>query len=217
MRFLFHLLLFCVLLPAGSWAQEAATKTAALYENHFTETPLGKPPKEFLVLEGKFVVSEVEGNKVLQLPGEPLETFGVLFGPSQKEGLCVSARIQSEATRRTFPSFGVGLNGVSGPRLLVSPSKKAIEIHRGTEVKVSAKYDWKSGSWTQVRLQIMKTPEGKWRVMAKAWPDGESEPAEWVVYDDEKEPPNGRPSIWGTPYSGKRILFDDLAVTPAAE
>lgn len=209
------ILLFLALLPRGIEAQESATKTVPLYENHFTDAPLGKPSKEFLILEGKFVVSEVDGNKVLELPGEPLETFGILFGPNQKEGLCVSARIFSEATRRTFPSFGVGLNGVSGPRLLVEPAKKAIEIHRGTEEKVTARYDWKSGTWTQLRLQIVKISEGKWRVMAKVWPEGEAEPAEWVVYDDEKEPPNGRPSVWGTPYSGKRILFDDLVVIPA--
>lgn len=211
----FSFSLILTLLISGAEAQESATKTAVLYENHFTDAPSGKPSKEFLILDGKFVVSEVDGNKVLELPGEPLETFGILFGPNQKEGLCVTARIQSESKRRTFPSFGIGLNGVSGPRLLVEPAKKAIEIHRGTEEKVTAKYDWKSGTWTQLRLQIVKIAEGKWRVMAKVWPEGETEPAEWLVYDDEKEPPNGRPSVWGTPYSGKRILFDDLVVTPA--
>ncbi len=209
------LVCMCVFLTGSAWAQEAATQTAVLYKNHFTGTPLGKPPKEFLILQGKFVISEVEGNQVLELPGEPLETYGVLFGPNQKEGLCVTARIQSESVKRLYPSFGVGLNGVSGPRLLVSPAKKNIEILRGNEVKTSSPYEWKSGSWTQLRLQIKKTSENKWRVMGKVWPGGGQEPGEWMVYDDEKEPPNGRPSVWGIPLSGKRILFDDLVVTAA--
>src|SRR3990172_11537776 len=111
MRILSLVLLSSMIL-SSSHSQDAATKTAALYENHFTDTSLGKPPKEFLILDGKFVVSEVDGNKVLELPGEPLETYGVIFGPNKKEGICVGARIQSESTRRTFPSFGLGLNGV---------------------------------------------------------------------------------------------------------
>lgn len=210
---LLFLVCLCVSLMGSASAQEAATTTAALFENHFTETPLGKPSKEFMILQGKFVVSEIEGNKVLELPGEPLETYGVLFGPNQKEGLCVSARIQSDSLKRLYPSFGIGLNGISGPKLLVLPARKVIEIQRGPEAKVSARYDWKPGSWTQLRLQVLKVSEGKWRIMGKAWTEGEPEPAEWILYDDAKEPPNGRPSLWGTPYSGQRILFDDLMVT----
>jgi hypothetical protein len=37
---------------------------------------------------------------------------------------------------------------------------------------------------------------------------------EWMISLDEKSPPPaGRPSIWGSPYSGTPIRFDDLMVT----
>ncbi len=37
---------------------------------------------------------------------------------------------------------------------------------------------------------------------------------EWMISLDEKAPPHeGRPSIWGSPYSGTPIRFDDLMVT----
>ena len=53
---------------------------AVLYQNNFTTNEIGKLPDEMLLLDGGFAVQEVAGNKVLQLPGAPLETFGVLFG-----------------------------------------------------------------------------------------------------------------------------------------
>ena len=68
----------------------------------------------------------------------------------------VAARAQSDRKGRLYPSFGVGLNGVSGYRLLCSPNKREIELTKGDEVKASKPYKWKAGSCTRFRLQIRK-------------------------------------------------------------
>src|SRR5262245_56090812 len=61
--------------PAG------AAETNVIYQNNFEKAEVGKLPDEFLVLDGAFAIKEEAGNKFLELPGAPLDTFGMLFGP----------------------------------------------------------------------------------------------------------------------------------------
>src|SRR6266705_1564487 len=68
-------------LAFGTFAQQAKP----LYENDFEQAALDKVPDDFLVLDGQFTVKEEGGNKFLELPGAPLDTYGVLFGPTEKE------------------------------------------------------------------------------------------------------------------------------------
>ncbi len=158
-------------------------------------------------------MKDFEGKKVLELPGSPLDTFGVLFGPATKAGACVTADIFSAAKGRRYPVFGVGLNGVAGYKLKIAPAKGALEIHKGDDVLATVPFDWKPGSWTMMRLRVR--PEGDhWRIEGKAWPKAASEPADWMIGADEKtHPADGRASIWGSPYSGMPIRFDDLLLT----
>jgi hypothetical protein len=200
-------------------AQENKAQAAAkpLYENNFEKAAVNSVPEEMLVLDGAFAVKQEGDNKFLELPGAPLDTFGALFGPTEKEGLAVSARVFGTGKGRRFPTFGVGLNGVNGYKLQVSASKKSIELFRGEEVKASVPYEWESGKWTHLRLQIRKTKDGEWSVSGKVWVAGSAEPARPAIEAVEKEEPlPGRSSIWGSPYSGTPIGFDDLRVAPAS-
>src|SRR2546429_3315512 len=189
-----------------------------LYENDFEKADLNKVPDDFLVLDGQFAVKEEGGNKFLELPGAPLDTFGVLFGPTEKEGNAVSARMFGTGKSRRYPTFAVGLNGqgTSAYKLQVSPAKKALELFKGDEVKARMPYEWQSGAWTRLCLQVRKVKDGGWKVEGKAWKDGGKEPSAWMVSFDEKEQPvAGRASIWGSPYATTPIRFDDLLVYPA--
>ncbi len=182
----------------GRLEQDRANSARAarvVYANEFAAFAPGSVPDEFLVLNGDFRVQAIEGNKCLVLPGTPLETFGLLFGPAAVEGLDVSARIQSESKGRLRPTFGIGLNGVGGFRLVVTPSKRVAELYRGAE---------DSGDRT-------------WRVDSKVWQDGSDEPDDWAMsHETTTEPIPGRPSLWGSPFSGKPIRYDDLEVRSLA-
>ncbi len=196
----------------------AAQDAKPVYENNFEKAELDKVPADFLVLDGAFEVKADGGNKFLELPGAPLDTFGVLFGPTEKDGLAVSARIFGTLKGRRFPSFGVGLNGVGGFRLLVSPAKKLVELYKGDDVKLTAPFEWQTGVWAKLKLQLRKVKDGEWKVEGKVWPESAKEPAAWTItFDETAETPAGRPSIWGNPFSGTPIRFDDLVVTPVAK
>ena len=201
-------------LTFGAFAQQAKL----LYENDFEKAVLDKVPDDFLVLDGQFAVKEEGDNKFLELPGAPLDTFGLLFGPTEKEDTAVSARIFGTGKGRRYPTFAVGLNGqgTSAYRLQVSPAKKALELFKGDEVKASVPYEWQSGTWARLRLHVRKVKDGQWTVEGKAWTD--KEPSAWLLsFDESEQPVAGKASIWGSPYATTPIRFDDLKVASATD
>jgi hypothetical protein len=188
-------------------------QNSVLFENNFEKETVGKVPENFLVLDGGFAVKEEAGNKFLELPGSPLDSYSVQFGPTDSSNIVVSARINSTAKGRRFPTFGVGLNGIAGYRLQLSPARKSLELYKGDTAKTSAPFDWNSGHWLNLRLQIRATNPSEWKVEGKVWSAENPEPSNWMVAIDEKEVPvSGRPSVFGSPFGGTPIQFDDLRV-----
>src|SRR6266850_2193847 len=186
-------------------------QNSVLYENNFEKEQIGKVPENFLVLDGGFAVKEEGGNKFLELPGSPLDSYSVQFGPTESSNIVVSARINSTAKGRRFPTFGIAINGIAGYRLQLSPAKKLLELYKGDSAKTNAPFDWNSGHWLNFRLQIRATNPGEWRVEGKVWNPDNPEPSAWMISFDEKEVPVcGRPSVFGSPFAGTPIQFDDL-------
>ena len=205
--------LFLALACSGLAAEPASQPR---YANDLQKAEPEKLPADFMVMSGGFLVKEQEGNRFLELPGSPLDTFGLLFGPTEATGLSASARFFGTKQGRKYPTFAVSVNGVGGYRLQVSPGKKALEIYKGEEPRASVPLEWQSGEWTSLRLQLRKAKSG-WLIEGKAWLSGGPEPANWtIVLEEAQEPPSGRAGIWGSPYSGTPILFDDLVVATAA-
>lgn len=192
----------------------ASVHAQTLYENNFEKAQVGKVPEDFMVLDGGFTVKEENGNKLLELPGAPLDSFAVQFGPAQTENVAVSARIKGAGKGRRFPTFGIGLNGTAGYKLQVSPGKRLLELYKDQDLKASAAYEWKSGQWTNLRLQLVKVQDAKWKVEGKVWVAAEAEPEKWLISFEETEAPSaGRASLFGSPFSGVPIQFDDLVVS----
>lgn len=191
----------------------AAEKT--LFKTDFSDGETGKVPETLMVLDGGFGVVDVGGNKVLELPGAPLDTFGVLFGPAGTTNMSISAKIHGTIKGRRGPTFGVGLNGVAGHKLMVAPMKKALEIRKEDSVVATVPFDWKSDSWTSLKLQLTEVKPGTWKLQGKAW-SGAEEPKEWQVSTETTAAPSsGKASVWGNPFAGTPIQFDDIVVSEA--
>jgi len=189
------------------------TFAAPAYENDFSTTEIGQVPDDFLVLDGQFAVREHDGNRVLELPGTPLETYGVLFGPAARHGQGIYARIHSTSRGRRFPAFAVSLGGVSGIRLEVAAAKKTLELLQGEQTIASVPWEWTTGTWTHLRLQLRKLADDSYLYQGRAWIDGTPEPSEWVItLKRSEEPIPGRPGIWGKPFAGTPIRYDELKV-----
>jgi|APTNR8051073442_1049403.scaffolds.fasta_scaffold15681_3 hypothetical protein len=174
----------------------------------------GEPPKEDVyVVEGKFAVATVSGSKVLQIdPAELVDATAQLAvsgaGPSM-----VQAKVFASKAGRSYPRFGVGVHGMSGHRLMMNPARKVVELLKGDEVIASAPVTWTSEAWVHLKLEASKGDGDTWKIAGKVWAADATEPTEPTVQaDDAKLKGQGKASLWGAPYSGTPILFDDLNV-----
>ena len=189
-----------------------------LYQTNFEKTKTGEVPEDFLVLDGDFAVKQSNGNKYLELPGAPLDAFGFMFGPSARHGNEISARMFGTKKGRRYPVFGVALNGVNGYRLQVAPAKRAIELLKGSAVVAKVPFRWGGGEWLRLALRVEQTGAAEWTVSGRVWADGKKAPAKpTITHKEAKEPRNGKPSIWGSPYSGTPIRYDDIVVKKTAK
>lgn len=190
----------------------AADAPKPLFSENFDSAATGKLPEGFKVLAGGFAVQQDGSARFMELPGAPLDTFGVLFGPSEKPPLSASAKILGTKTGRKFPAFGVSIGGAGGYRLQVSAAKKALEVFKGDEARASVPFEWTSGTWTQLRIQVRPSGTGS-IVEGKAWSAGSAEPKEWLIKHEAPEAAaTGQAGVWGNPFSGTPIRFDDLVV-----
>jgi hypothetical protein len=199
----------------------AGTKPPAAggsYATDFSKMPVGKPTgDELFILNGAFAVVDAGGgDKALELPGDPLDTFGVLFGPEGQQAAEVAARVHGTSAGKLFPEFGVGANDSGGWKLWVLPGQNAVVLRKKEDEMARASFAWASGTWTHLKLRVAPAEGGKWTVQGKAWAGGAKEPEAWTVTaTDAAAPPAGRASVWGQPYAGTPIRFDDLSVVPS--
>lgn len=194
-----------------------AQATGPLYQNDLQKLQSGKLPDEFLVLGGEFSLVKDADNVVIELPAEPIDAFGLLYGPTIKnEGAVASARVFGTKKGRRAPAFGVGVFGISGYKLRLSPAAGNLEILRDENIQADVPFEWKSESWTRLKIQARPVENGQWKVQGRAWPDGEKEPDTWQIeWTDKEAPPSGRASLIGAPYSGTPLRFDDLMADKA--
>lgn len=191
---------------------------APSFSENFDQMPPGKPPKEkILIIAGEFEVKDLGGgNRVLELPGDPLESFGAMFGPAESILIDVRAKVWAATTGKRYPEFGIGAADVSGYRLLLLPRQKRLVIRKADMEVATATCDtWASETWTAFRLTV--EPAGNaWRVTGLAWPANSDESkAAKVVFEEPEKPAPGHGSVWGMPFSSKPIRFDDIEVRVA--
>lgn len=194
----------------------AASAPPRQYTNTFESLPPGKVPEDIMVLDGTFTIANVEGNKCLELSGDPVGEFGALLGPALGPAIDVKTRIWAAASGKRFPEFGIGAGDAGGFKLFVAPGRHIIELRAGEDTRASAPVQWKSGTWTWLRLRI--EPRGKqgWLIAGKVWPSDQKEPDPWTLSTQATSaPPGGRVSVWGETFSEQPIRFDDVSASVA--
>lgn len=212
-------LLFLTLASFTAAQDVAAPAAPAPQKFDFQALTPGPVPDDYMSTdqEAKLLIVADGENKVLELQPLPIVDGGVLLGKSVKGACTISARIKATGKRRTQPRFGIGLHGISGPRLRVVPATKSIEIIKSTEKEeavATAPYAWTSGTWTRLELTVKPAADGKGAdVEARVWEDGKPRPdAPTLTWASPDPPAQGRASVWGTPYSELPVQFDDIEV-----
>ena len=185
----------------------------SIYKNNFESYELNKFPDDMMEIDGLFKVNKNDqGKKHLEMASEPLTENAVIFGPSIKNSATLEVKVRGFKKRRSYPRFGIGLHGISGFRLRVVPSKNKIELVKNEEPVKSVPFEWNSEKWSNLRLQI-EFSNDKSLIKGWVWDDGSTPTVEPIItFSHDGTPGQGKASIWGTAYSGKVILFDDISL-----
>jgi hypothetical protein len=82
-------------------------------------------------------------------------------------------------------------------------------------LKHSVKFPIKPNTWYHLKSQVKSNPDGSGTVLAKAWPRGTDEPAEWTIETPVKHlHPKGSPAVFAfSPQSQKRVYIDNIKLT----
>ena len=182
----------------------------------FDPYPVGSvPPHWVSATTGRFRVSELDGQKVLEkLPNETLfKRIRVFMGPADWSNYTVEADIRINEKRRQMGDAGIIAQRYT---LVAFGNNQRLEMNSWqpeTARAVSAPFAWKSNTWYRLKLRVENTSDGKTRIRGKAWPTGDSEPEGWVI--DRTDPiPNkqGSPGLFADAQFG--VYFDNLKVAP---
>ena len=102
-----------------------------IYKNDFESAAVDKVPADVLIMAGSFEVKQDGTNKVLELPGEPLDTFGMLFGPSAKDDITATARFLRHEKGAQVPDFRAQLERRGRLPAASQPGEKHDRVHQG--------------------------------------------------------------------------------------
>ena len=210
-------LILTLCLGAISGGESGAVAAGQKFD--FQELAPGPLPEEgygVVDLEAKFLVAESGGQKYLELSPLPLVDGGLLLGKSIVGPCTITARIEATGKKRSHPRFGVALHGMNGPRLRMVPARKQLELvySRDTEETVATAdmTEWVSGKWCWMELSIAAA-EGGSLLEGRLWMEGSTRPEKpQIRYQATTPPGQGKPSIWGAPYSGLPVRFDDIII-----
>jgi len=172
------------------------------------------PPQWVSAQAGRFQVSELDGQKVLEkLPTDTLfKRMRVFMGPADWSNYTVESDIRITEKRRQMGDAGIVAQRYTlvafGNNQRLEMNSWQPEIARAA----SAPFAWKPDTWYRLKLRVENTADGQTRIRGKAWPAAEPEPDGWLI--DKIDPiPNkqGSPGLFADAQFG--VYFDNFKVT----
>ena len=112
----------------------------------------------------------------------------------------------------------MGNIGVMNQRYFIAliGNQQLLEVSSNHErVKESVPFKWSAKKWYTLKTRVDVAADGSGVVRAKAWPQGEPEPAKWTIEVKHKNAhKKGAPGIIGfSPQSLKAVFIDNIKIT----
>jgi outer membrane protein assembly factor BamB len=184
------------------------------WTENFDAMAVDSVPPAWVSMVLKFVVRELDGNKVLvkTTEGSSLVTRSRAYmGPSDLANYTVEADVRGTEKRRQRGDAGVIAQRYA---LVLYGNSQTLHLEPWQpEVvrTVTQAYAWKPDTWYHMKLSVENLPDGKTRARGKVWPTGEQEPAAWMIERVDPLPNRqGAPGIFGNALS--EVYFDNLKV-----
>ena len=184
------------------------------WSEDFEAMPLNSVPATWVNTTLKFVVRDLNGNKVLVKTTEGsslLSRARAYFGPSDWSNYTVEADVNATQKRRQQGDAGVIAQRYA---LVLFGNSQMLHLEPWQpEIKrtVTMPFAWKPDTWYRMKLQVENLPDGKVRARGKVWLASEPEPAAWMIERVDPIPNRqGAPGLFGSALA--ELYFDNLKV-----
>jgi hypothetical protein len=172
------------------------------------------PPGWINATAGKFSITTLEGQKVLQkAPDNTIfKRVRAFIGPTDWSNYTFEADVRATTRRRQMSDIGITAQRYSLVLYGNSQRLKLEPWEPETARTVTAPFAWKPDTWYRLKLRVENLANGQVRARGKAWPVGETEPAAWLI--DKTDPignRQGAPGLFLDAQFG--VYLDNLSIT----
>ena len=182
------------------------------WQEDFELIEVGKSPPHWVRATNRFVVREMDGNKILVKPParRGLHRSNVYIGPPNMKNYTVQVDLLGTKPKRNMPDMGLIANRYTlemqgnHQRLQVLSWRSDLRMAKWIDFK------WEPNVWYTMKMTVDIVDDTA-HVKGKVWAKGEPEPEEWtVIVEDPLPNREGSPGIYG--YSPAEIYYDNLKV-----
>ena len=184
------------------------------WSENFDSMAVNTLPSTWVNATTKFIVRELNGNKVLvkTTEGSSLQSRArAYFGPSDLSNYTVEADVNATQKRRQQGDAGVIAQRYA---LVLYGNSQTLHLEPWQPEQqrtVSIPFEWKPDTWYRMKLEVQNLPDGKVRARGKVWLATEPEPGAWLVERVDPIPNRqGTPGIFGSALA--ELYFDNLKV-----
>jgi outer membrane protein assembly factor BamB len=199
------------------------------YKNNFEKVPVGATPGGWINCQGKFVIVELNGKRVLKKLANdarpPLAKVSCYIGMPALKDYVIQADVSGTFKNNNLPDVGIvncryTLSLVGNQQVLRLSSWEAQK-----RIDKKMPFAWKAGEWFRCKLEV--APHGDSAVVrGKVWPRDKPEPAAWTIEVTDPRPNlDGSPGLFGNAAGilselegaaavGAEAYYDNLSVVP---
>jgi outer membrane protein assembly factor BamB len=185
------------LIKATSGALSGEARARVVHPLPWTETfesyaDGAVPPGWVNAVAGKFSVTTLDGQKVLQKAADNtiFKRIRAFIGPVDWSNYTFEADVRGTTRRRQMTDIGITAQRYSLVLYGNSQQLKLEPWEPETQRTTVVPFAWKADTWYHLKLRVENTADGRVRALGKAWPTGEAEPAQWTI--DKVDPKGNR-------------------------
>ena len=183
------------------------------WSNDFEAAEEGSSPATWIGAKGKFVVHDLDGNKVLRKAprARGLNRSALYMGPPDLGNYTIEADVMGTRTGRRLSDVGLIASGYT---LDLQGAHQKVQVRSWASVLRMAKdveFAWEPDVWYRMKFSV-DVKDGKALVRGKVWPRSKPEPDAWTISVDDPLPvTTGSPGL--VSYSPVDGFFDNIQVT----
>ena len=173
------------------------------------------PPLAWLGARIKWHVLEKDGSKVIanRLDNLLFQRTMNFFGGEDMKNYVLEADVMTDGNRRIKSEVGLVNQRY---RITLVGNKNQLEVSSNYErVQQAVKFPIKANTWYHLKTAIKDNGDGSGVILAKAYVQGEPEPAQWTIEVPVKRlHPQGAPGVFAfSPQAQKRVYVDNIKIT----